>query len=685
MTRNIYNDATRQPEQKVFTSQGYDHTRFSNSHVYSEMVQMAANYFGQMRDLQMKFIRDTDYYMGRQLNDTIVYNGRPITVHDYMEMKGMAPLSSDIISDKMITLKGLVRQQYMAPKVKSVDAQEGDYALIFSELLRQNDNNNEKAELAADLFQTHICWGFPAAKVKWTFRNGREDVYIDEVDMMKVAIPPFHRKDLEDVEFIAEAQNLTWPRIVQLFARKPGDEEILRNIFNAAKGSDYIQGYNDTGMNHTDRIYDFYHSDVLGKYRVIEIWRKEYNKALWCHDRLNATAGFRPLADKEAIDAENNQRRLDNVRRDENGVPLLDADGRMTYYIPESELELIEYEERIEDVWYYRFLSPNGYLLSEGVSPYRVVRDGYSFTYHPYVFMAYGMRGEVRSFEDRIIDKQRQYNHNNILLEFILMNSAKGPLAIDEEALSEEMSLEDIMDQWVKVDGYILYTSKKGGQMPQQIINKSIPAGLEFLIQRDRDLVQTQSNVQPALQGATPAAGTSYKRYAAEQQSSATGVADYVASFNNFLCRIAKKQLWTMQAFYTSRRSVQVTGEDFWRIYDPDTMGDIDCDLAMTLDANSAVIREQLQELAFQAYQKDEISFTQMLDAADFGDTARMKRFALEHKQEKMMMAQQQAAAGMAPTGQAPGLQQRDNGAARLNTSEASSVPSVVGSPGSSA
>ena len=204
-------------------------------------------------------------------------------------------------------------------------------------------------------------------------------------------------------------------------------------------------------------------------------------------------------------------------------------------------------------------------------------------------------------------------------------------------------------------------------------------------MQRDRELLQTQSNVQPALQGAAPTAGTSFKRYAAEQQSSATGVTDYVASFNNFALRLAKKQLWTIQAFYTSRRSVQITGEDFWRYYDPDTMGDIECDLVMTLDSNSALIRENLQELAFQFWKSDEITSDQMLDAADFGDTARLKRMILEHRQQKMLIAQQQAAAGVTPTGQAPGVQNRDNGATRLNSPEETITPSVVGSPGTSA
>ena len=525
----------------------------------------------------------------------------------------------------------------------------------------------------------------------WTFRNGREDVYVNEVDPFMLALPPFHSNDLEEIEFIAEAHDMTWPQLLTKFYRRPGDEQKLQSIY-AATRMEPLQGLNDTGMNQTDRIWDFLHPSVVGKHRVIEIWRKEYNRALWCHDRLDASCGFRPLSDKKAIDAENAQRRLDNVRRDASGVPLLDEQGNQTYYVPMEELELIEYEYRIEEMWYYRMLSPNGYLLEEGVSPYKVVRDGYSFYFHPYVFLAYGMRGEIRSFEDRIIDKQRQYNHDNILLDFIIMNSSKGAMAIDEESLTDQQNIEEIAENYVKVDGIILYTSKKGGNPPQSVHNKSLPAGIDIILQRDKDLVQQQSNVQSALQGAAPTAGTSARRYMAEQQASATGIADYVMSFNNFKLRVAKKQVWMIQGFYDSRRSVQITGEDVWKYFNPDTMGDIECDLTLTLDMNSAVIREDMKELAYQAYEKDEIAFVQMLDAADFGDTAKLKRMAQEHHEEKMRMAQMQAQAGVIPGGNAPGTvggalgtAGRENGSDTLTRANDGNLMPTAGTPGTSA
>ena len=648
----LYNERNER-EPGVNTMKGWDHTRFSNDILYTQLMQIAAHYYDQMRPLRKKWVRDLDYYMGRQLNDTIVYNGRKMTVKHYMEMKGMPALSADIITDKMISLKGIVREQYMAASIQSVDSDEEDYVNTFNEFLRQNCNNNNKSEHDADQFELHALLGFICDKVKWAFRNGREDVYVDAVNQFELAVPPFSKKDLEDVEFIAEGHEVTWPKMLKLFVKKAGDEEKLKQIYTAA-GINYVQGRNDTGMNQTESLDDFYHTKTIGKYRFIEIWTLERNRALWCHDRLNASAGYRPLTDKAEIDAENEQRKADNIMKDENGLPMLDENGQPRLYVPEEELALIEYEPGIEEIWYWRMISPNGYSLDEGISPYKVVRDGYSFYYHPYVFLAYPcIQGEIRSFVDRIIDRQRQYNHDNILLDFIIMNSSKGALAIDEDALSEKMDIDEIAENYVKADGVIVYTSKTGGNPPKSVVNNSLPAGIEMILQRDRELVATQSNVQPALQGASPTAGTSAKRYMAEQRSSAVSVADYISSFDNFKLRVAKKQMWTIQGFYDDNRSVKITGQDIRAYYNKATMGDIDYDMTLTLDVNSATIREAMKDLVWQAYLRDEIDFGQAMKSAKFGDTARLERFWKEHKQEKMQQAlaaqQQQAMQAGAP------------------------------------
>lgn len=682
----MINDISGEQEKGSNSLQGYDHKRFSNDRRYIWLVREAAMYYDNMRSLHDKWRRDIDYYMGRQLNDTVEYNGMTMTVHDYMQLKGMPAISNDILSDKIFTMKGLMRQQYMTATIKSVDANESDYANIFNEFLRQNDNNNGKAEQSAELFEHHICLAFICEKVKWAFRKGREDVFLDMVDPFKIAVPTWEKKDLSDIEFIAEAHDVTWPQLLKQFYRQPSDEKKLQEIYSGAMQTRSIIGRNETGMYKKDTSDGFLYPDTEGKYRYIEIWNKEYNRALWVHDRMQASAGFRPLSDKAAIDAENERREQANIICDEDGMPRLDADGNYMYYIDPAELELIEYETQIEEIWYYRCLSPNGYLLDEGVSPYKVLRDGYSFYYHPYVFLSYGMLGEVRSFEDRLIDKQRQYNHDCILTDFIIMNSSKGAMAVDTESISDMQSLEEMTDQYVKVGGIVLYTSKKGGQAPATLMNHSMPAGLDLILERDRNLLTNQSGIQPALQG-VHAANTTGTQYRIERDSSAASISDYISCFNTFLLQVAQKQIWTMQWYYTGQRSIQITGEDYRQYFNPDTMRDIDFDLALSLDANSAVIREQLKDLVYQAYQRDEIEFGQMIDLADFGDTSRLKRAWEDYKQRKQEAAaaqmQQQQAAVMPPV--QPQQQQKPQSAEHLVQADGNSTGAVAGNGGISA
>ncbi|GEM_PF-1024588 len=680
----LTNENTNAQERGANSLRGYDHSRFSNDRKYALLVREAAHYYDDMRDLRKKFVRDIDYYMGRQFNDKVVYNGREYTVQQYMEIKGMAAIPFDIISDKMMSLKGTVRQQYMSPQVKSVDTDQNDsnMAGIFSEFLRQNDNNNNMSEQNADRFEQFADMGFVGAKVQYTFREGREDVFVDSVDQFKLALPVFAKKDASDVEFIAEAHDLTWPALLQLFAHTTAEENELSQIYAAnAQNNAYVQGYNDTGMNQTDHLDDFYHSSVVGKYRVIEIWTKEYNRAYWYHDRLNATVGYRPLKDKAAMDAENEKRKQDNIVKDENGVPVLDADGNPTYYVDPDELQLIEYEFGIEDLWYYRFISPNGYLLDEGVSPYKVVREGYSFYYHPYVFLAYPcLQGEVRSFVDRMIDRQRQYTHDNIMLDFIIMNSAKGAMAIDVESISDKQSFEEMVENYVKVDGIILYTSKKGGNMPTQIQNKSLPAGIDLIMQRDANMVERQSGIQPAMQGVHK--NTSGKQYQIEKDSAVTSVTDYISSYNNFQLRVAKKQVWTMQGYYSSQRSIIMTGEDFKTYFDRKKMSDIDLSLAMAPDNDNPVIRDQMKDIAYQAYQRNEIDFGQFLDFIGNGGHQQLKRAWMDFNQRKAQQAMEQAAAGQQPVIQGQPQQQNTNHI--LPSKDGEALPAQTGSAGAS-
>lgn len=665
----LINHQTGERELGMDSLKGHEHKPFSNDYYYRKLVELAAKYYDDMGPLRKKWTKANNYYMGRQLEDEVIYNGRKVKTKDLLKIKGLPEFQNDIISDKVLTLKGLMRQENMSCTCKSTDADEDMFAAIFSEFLRQNDTLNERSQMNSELFEKFLVYAFVCVKVNHDYRQGRDDIYLEQKDIYKLALPPFEKSDLSDIKFIAEAHDMEWSDLLRYFCKDAegnashAAEQQLEQIYK--KEIDYIHSLRNTGFNNTRDADDFYHSTTLGKYRVIEIWKLERNRALWCHDRATAEVGYRPLSDREAIEAENERRKHDNVIRDENGVPVLDADGKEMYYVSPAFLQLIEYRVDIEEFWYYRFLSPNGYLLKEGCSPYRVERDGYSFYFAPYAFLAYPcLQGETRSFIDRCEDKQNATNHYMLMLDSLLGHSMKG-VAIDTKTVTPLQGLDEMIANATKPNGVVLYNGEKGNA-PQPLAQSHLPQGLDWMINQNQSIVVSQSGVQGALQGVHR--NTSGKQYQMERESAATTVADYFGAFYSFMKRISKLQLWEIQQFYDSHRSVKVSGEDYKQYYNPDTMMDVNFDLTLDMDANSAVMREANNDMLWQLMLNKYIDLPTMLDCGYWSNTARLKK-RYEEYQQRMM--EQAAQTGIMPSG--------DGGATHLQQGRENTPQPVVG------
>lgn len=622
------------------TAEGHPGVRFKSDAYTRGLVRKAAYYHSQMRSLRKRWSRANDYFMGRQLDDKVVWNGLSIRVRDLLKLRGLPEFQNDILSDKVLTMKGILRQESMSATCRSTDSNEDMYAALFSELLRCNDNLNERMEQNAEQFEKFCIYAFIAGKVNWMMQEGREDVVIQQPDIYNLAVPPFEKSDLSDVSFIAEAHDMEWADILETFG--PGDEgdslekseRELKDIF--ARQTEYLQGYGETGTDRHAMDGDFLHPLTLGKYRVIEIWNKERNRALWCHDYASGECYFVPMAERSCIEAENARRLSDNVMRDEAGMPLLDGSGAPRQYVPPGEVKLIQVKEKIEQFWYFRLLSPEGHVLREGVSPYTVKRDGYAYRFHPYVFLSYPSGGEPRSFIERGIDKQRATNHYMLMFDSIMANAAKGSIAIDKESVTEDQDIDEMVRNYSKPNGVVLYSSRKGDP-PKALQNVTVPAGLQWMIEINRDMAVQQTGVQGALQGVHR--NTSGKQYEMERNAASTTVADYFGAFYNFQLRISKKQLWLIQEYYDSTRSVKITGDDFKQYYNPETMGDINADLALDMDAYSAVQRAANNDMLWQLMLSDKLDVLSMLDCGSWSNTARLKKRIKEYMEEKAQAA----------------------------------------------
>ena len=647
----VINDITNYAEAGPNSLDGVSTQKFRVSDSTLKLLQWLSHYYDNMSELRKKWKRAQDFVMGRQLEEKIEWNGRKITIREYMELQGMPILEYDVISDKLISLVGLVRQQRATASCTAVDPNEEDYISFFNEYLRQNDNNNNRQEMDARLFYEFCVYGFIGMSTVWDRRNGRESIFNDKVDIFKLAVPPFFKPDLSDIEIFGVAHDLTWREILAKFTDgSDGQAQQLNEIYLQTQ-THYSpeQGYQATGEAQLTGLDDFLHSSIQGKYRVIEVWTMESRQSLWVHDWDKSDAGFMPMGVQAELDAENESRKHANVMMDENGLPILDENGEEMYYVDPKELNLIEYEPQMETFWYRRYITPNGYLLDARESPYFVLRDGYRCSIQPYSFLAYPcLQGEVKSLIMRMENNQRTLNHYMMMINFVVANGAKGTLLVDDASVSDKVSPEENRRNYNKTNGEYHWDSSKGGEKPEVLMNKSIPAGVEFMINFAKTMAAEGSGVQGALQGVHR--NTSGKQYQLERESASTSVTDFVESFNCFKLREAKLKTYLIQEFCNEHDSVKLVGDDYRTYFNPETMRDMDLDVAMDLDSYSATIRDQIVDLLWQLKKDGDIDAYTMLTNGKFPGTYRIRKYLKEKMEQREAMEAQMAAAGQVPT-----------------------------------
>lgn len=299
-----------------------------------------------------------------------------------------------------------------------------------------------------------------------------------------------------------------------------------------------------------------------------------------------------------------------------------------------------------------RYLAPNGYLLDARESPYFVLRNGYRCSIQPYSFLAYPcLQGEVKSFIMRIENNQRTLNHYMMMINFVVANGAKGALLIDEASESSKQTPEERRHNYNKTNGEIYWNSANGGEKPEVLSNKTMPAGVEFMIQFAKTMAGEGSGVQGALQGVHR--NTSGKQYQLERESASTSVTDFVESFNCFKLREAKVKIYLIQEFCTEHDSVKLVGDDYRTYFNPETMRDMDLDVAMDLDSYSATIRDQIADLLWQLKKDGDIDAYTMLTNGKFPGTYRIRKYLKEKMEQKEAMEAQMMANGQMPAGDA--------------------------------
>ena len=237
--------------------------------------------------------------------------------------------------------------------------------------------------------------------------------------------------------------------------------------------------------------------------------------------------------------------------------------------------------------------------------------------------------------------------------------SAKGVLLFPEECKPDEVSMEDIADQWSRFDGFIMYKAKAGVSAPQQIANNSTNIGISELLNLQLKFFEDISGVNGALQGKPGYSGISASLYAQQTQNSANSLLDLLESFSTFVVEGAYKDIKNIQQYYDSKRVFNIKGNGAQVEYDPKRVRDVEFDLSIVESTSTPIYRQLANEMLLEIWRAGQISVQQLLQVGDFP-------FADELLQS-LQSQQEQLEKGQSPDGVSPELLQQVQQSANMD------------------
>ena len=200
--------------------------------------------------------------------------------------------------------------------------------------------------------------------------------------------------------------------------------------------------------------------------------------------------------------------------------------------------------------WHYHFIDDRGATICRGRSPF-------PSGCHPYVMKAYPLiDGEIHSFVADCIDQQRYINRLITMNDWIIRSSAKGVLLFPESAIPDDLTLEDLADQWARYNGVIRYKARAGMPLPQQVATNATNVGISELLEVQLKMMEDVSGINAALQGQLSSGAVSGTLYEQQTRHAMTGLSDILEGFRVFMAESGRKDLDLIQLIDTSEHNL---------------------------------------------------------------------------------------------------------------------------------
>ena len=558
-----------------------------------------------------------------------------ITERQNILNQGNIPLQNNRIRGIVRSVSGVFQSSQTEPVCVSRDRDEQSKGEMMSATIQYVYQHNKLWGLDGSCFTDFLVTGVGAFKSIYGWRNGKMDVWTDKVNHNRIffdnhMIDPRHW----DCHLIGEIHDVGLYDVMAQFS--DGDREKaerIRNIYNYADPNRTITYAENLIHGKGQKFMNFFSPKDQTRCRVIEVWKKESKERYLCHDTLNSEYYKIEISELPQVLQENQKRMQEQI-----------AEG-----LSPEDMKLIDYSWFIDNYWYFYYLSPQGDVLKEGETPFWHDSHPYSFKIYPF------FDGQVFPFVADFIDQNRYINRLITMQDFVTRSSAKGVLAIDENSIPDDWTIQDYADEWASYNGVILYTSKKGAaKLPQQIVSNSTQLGLTDMLQIQLKLLEDISGVQGALQGQAPKAGTPAALYLQQTQNSATSLTELFESFRELREERDTKNMKLIQQFFTEPRYININGSNArpeTMLYDPNTVRNAEFDLSITESTSTPAYRLVMNDFLMQLFGAQQITLEELLQNGAFPFADKLLQSIQARKDEaeaaQAAMMQGQPAAGM--------------------------------------
>lgn len=514
----------------------------------AELLNRCREIYDKGRYMREQMRRWTDYTQGDQWNDLIddpdSMFKQKIREEDYIKRQGFVPLKYNIMKKSMKTTCGVYTNNKPAPTIGVRGNDLKNVGDMVTCAVRSACQANDVGQLSVSLLEEAWQKSMFLCSVYYRYNVERRmsDVYVQNEDFYKLIIQnDLHDKKLRDMRIIGMIRDMPFEDLARQFAESAEDVRALQREYATVRAMYSGEDYAFQGDRYEGDGESFYVGADRGKCRVYEIWTKESEQALYCHDWARGTEEYRDVRDKEAIDYENAQRILQCV-----------AAG-----MEEEDAQLIEYRWDLRQYWYVRYLTPTGRCLLEMESPY-------NHGSHPFVIGVFPMvDGKMHSPAEEIIDVQRALNRTLSQIDFIRQRGAKNVLMVDTNTIPDNISWDEFAEEYSRNGSMMFLKLKPGAMMPQQLKSTAVQDGDVQLVQLYKTFSDEISGVTGALRGERANADTPASLYQQQAQNAENNIAYFLQWFNGCMDDVYWKITMLVQQYYEEGRYLPLAGSEY--------------------------------------------------------------------------------------------------------------------------